>query len=71
MSQVWESAKLMVVTGKRGKTRSKTKIAVDYTLRCGPIGRNGVNSWLPFIESNMVQKIQGIEQSSSEIQNVK
>lgn len=61
----------MVVTGKRGKTRSKTKIAVDYTLQCGPIGRNGVNSWLPFIESNMVQKIQGIEQSSSEIQNVK
>ena len=61
----------MAVTGKRGKTPSTTKIAVGYTLRCGLIGRNGVNSWLPFIESNMVQKIQGIEQSSSEIQNVK
>ena len=71
MSQVWESAELMAVTGKRGKTPSTTKIAVNYTLRCGLIGRNGVNSWLPFIESNMVQKIQGIEQSSSEIQNVK
>lgn len=51
MSQVWESAELMAVTGKRGKTPSTTKIAVDYTLRCDLIGRNGVNSWLPFIES--------------------
>ena len=59
MSQVWESAKLMVVTGKRGKTRSKTKIAVDDTLRCGLIGHNGVNSWLPFIESKYGTKNPG------------
>lgn len=49
----------MVVTGKRGKTRSKTKIAGDYTLRCGLIGRNGVNAWLPFIESKYGTKNPG------------
>ena len=49
----------MAVTGKRGKTRSKTKIAVDYTLRCGLIGRNGVNSWLSFIESKYGTKNPG------------
>lgn len=59
MSQVREIAKLMVVAGKRGKTPSTTKIAVDYTLRCGLIGRNGVNSWLPFIESKYDTKNRG------------
>ena len=54
-----ERAELMAVTGKRGKTRSKTKVAVDYTLRCGLIGRNGVNSWLSFIESKYGTKNPG------------
>lgn len=59
MSQVWESAEQMAVTGKRGKTRSKTKIAVDYTLRRGLIGCSGVNLWLPFIESKYDTKNPG------------
>lgn len=49
----------MAVTGKRGKTRSTTKIAVDYTLRHSLIGRSGVNSWLPFIESKYDTKNRG------------
>lgn len=60
----------MAVTGKRGKTRSKTKIAVDYTLRRGLIGCSGVHG-CRLSRVNMIQKIPGIEQSSSEIQNVK